>query len=133
MRFEMDNLEVRIDKYLWAIRIFKTRSMASDAIDGGKVKRNGDSIKSSKKAKVGDKYHIKKEGQILEIEVVKLIKNRVAATIAKDCYNELLNEITIQRKSKSAFYNPNIEREKGKGRPTKKDRRELSEFWDDDF
>lgn len=132
MKPAKENNDVRIDKYLWAIRIFKSRSLASDAIDGGKVKFDGDSVKSSKKVKLGEKYKIKREQQLLEIEVTKIIEKRVSASLAQECYHELFNSQTDLQSVKSAFFHSTIDREKGKGRPTKRERREIEDFLDDE-
>lgn len=129
----MEINEVRLDKYLWAIRIFKSRSIATEAIEGGKVKLNGQTQKSSKKVKTGEIYHIRREQQVLEIEVLKIIEKRVSAPLAQECYKEIINENNLKDKVNSAFYKPNIIREKGKGRPTKRERREIDDFLEDDF
>ncbi len=132
MKSEKEVSEVRIDKYLWSIRIFKSRSIASEAIDGGKVKLDGDSVKSSRKVKIGDKYRIKREQQVLEIEVIKVIEKRVSASLAQECYKEIFNSLSDLPIIKSAFFHSTIDREKGKGRPTKRERREIDEFLDDE-
>lgn len=132
MKVEKDK-DIRIDKYLWSIRIYKTRSIASEAIAGGKVKLNGDSVKSSKKVKIGEQYLIKRAEDTLEIQVLKLIEKRVSATIAQECYQLINIEKKEVRKTTSVFFESNIVREKGKGRPTKRERREIDEFIDDDF
>lgn len=132
MKLEKEISEVRIDKYLWAIRIFKSRSIASEAIDGGKVKLDGDSVKSSKKVRIGERYRIKREQQILEIEVIKIIEKRVSASIAQECYTLLFDSLSSSPSMQSAFISPTIYREKGKGRPTKRERRELEDFFDDE-
>lgn len=132
MKQEKEINEVRLDKYLWAIRIFKSRSIASDAIDGGKVKFDGISVKSSRKVKLGERYKIKREQQTLEIEVTKIIEKRVSATLAQECYT-ILNDSLIELSTLPSFMvSPISHREKGKGRPTKRERRELDEFLEDD-
>lgn len=113
--------------------MYKTRTLASEAIEGGKVKLNGDTIKSSKKVRIGDTYVLKRENQTLEIEVVKLIEKRVSATLAQECYKEIRNIIKTIGNQPSSFFNPNIYREKGSGRPTKRERRDIDEFRDEDF
>jgi ribosome-associated heat shock protein Hsp15 len=132
MKPEKEVSGVRIDKYLWAIRIFKSRSIASEAIDGGKVKFDGDSVKSSEKVKLGEKYRIKREQQVLEIEVIKIIEKRVSAALAQESYKEIFNSLSDLPKVQSAFYHSAIDRDKGKGRPTKRERREIDEFLDDE-
>jgi ribosome-associated heat shock protein Hsp15 len=69
--------KLRIDKYLWAIRIFKTRSLAAEACEKGKVKLNGDSVKASKSVTIGDEYEIKTEAKKWIIKVTALLPNRV--------------------------------------------------------
>jgi ribosome-associated heat shock protein Hsp15 len=133
MKPEKEISDVRIDKYLWAIRIFKSRSIASEAIDGGKVKFDGDSVKSSKKVKIGEIYRIKREQQVLEIEVTKIIEKRVSAALAQECYKEIFNSLTDLPKIQSAFFHTSVDREKGKGRPTKRERREIDEFLEEDI
>lgn len=124
----MDISEVRIDKFLWSIRIFKTRGLASEAIESGKVKKNGDSIKPSKKVKIGDVFTIKKEDFIITIEVLKLLEKRLSAPLVIEYFKELNKVDLNQKKEGSVFFSPLIQREKGKGRPTKRDRREIDDF-----
>jgi ribosome-associated heat shock protein Hsp15 len=126
----MTDSEIRIDKYLWAIRMYKTRSLASSALEGGKVKLNGDSVKASKKVKIGETYIIKREQQILEIEVLQIIPKRVAASIAIECYKIISNSLENQLKTPSAF-TLNAIRDKGLGRPTKRERRNIDDFFSD--
>lgn len=123
--------EVRIDKYLWAIRLYKTRALSKDAIEGGKVKWNNSTIKSSKKVFASDVYIIKKRFETFEIKVLKLIKNRVSAELVKQCYELINYENTQINMEKSAFITPNVYRSKGTGRPTKKERRKLDRFSED--
>lgn len=120
--------ETRLDKYLWAIRMYKSRTVATEAIDGGKVKLNGQTQKCSKKVKVGEIYVIKREQQVLEIEVLKIIEKRVSAPLAQECYREILKEIDPNAMLNSAFKIPTAYREKGAGRPTKRDRREIDDY-----
>ncbi|MFN5846873.1 MAG: RNA-binding S4 domain-containing protein, partial [Chitinophagales bacterium] len=108
MKPAKESSDVRIDKYLWAIRIFKSRSLASEAIDGGKVKFDGDSVKGSKKVKIGEKYRIKREQQVLEIEVTQIIEKRVSAALAQECYTEVFNSLTDLPKIQSAFFHSAI-------------------------
>lgn len=107
--------------------------MASEAIEGGKVKFQGDAIKSARKVRLGDIYIIKRENQTLEFEVVKLIDKRVSATLAQECYRVISNVIKTIDNQSSSFFNPNIYREKGLGRPTKRERRDIDGFIDEDF
>lgn len=120
--------DVRIDKYLWAVRFFKTRTLASDQIDNGKVKLFDLNTKSSKKVKINDIISIKKPEAHYKIKILKLVEKRVSAPIANECF-EIIEKIDLTiPKVESAFFTSNIFREKGSGRPTKKDRRDIDNF-----
>lgn len=125
----MDIEEVRLDKYLWAIRLCKTRSLASELIEGGKVKVNNLTTKPSKKVKVGEIYRVHKDEIIKEIKVLKLLDKRLSASLVVDFYEELSSiNLNENKKHQSAFFFSKIDREKGLGRPTKKERREIDKF-----
>ena len=80
--------KLRLDKYLWSIRLFKTRSMAADACDSGKVKYDGQQAKASKNVNIGDEYEVKTEAKRWRIKVTGLIEKRVAASEAIKNYNK---------------------------------------------
>jgi ribosome-associated heat shock protein Hsp15 len=125
----MDIKEVRLDKYLWAIRLCKTRSFASELIEGGKVKVNNLSTKPSKKVKVGEVYRVHKDEILKEIKVLKLLDKRLSASLVVDYYEEISSiNLNENKKHQSAFFFSKIDREKGLGRPTKKERREIDKF-----
>jgi ribosome-associated heat shock protein Hsp15 len=122
----MDN--VRIDKWLWAARFFKTRQLAIDAIDNGRVKAGGDRVKPARLVKLGDKLHIDNGSDEWEVLVVGLSDKRQAAPIARTLYEE--SQESLARREKEAerrrlFREPGAEI---KGRPTKRDRRTLDSF-----
>ena len=122
--------KTRIDKWLWAIRIYKTRTLASDACAAGKIKIDGDSVKASYMLKVGQTIQINKQGDKLVLKSIKLIEKRVGAALAVECYEDLTPpEEKEKLKFPAIFYEV---RDKGVGRPTKKDRREIDKFKDDD-
>ena len=125
-------LIVRIDKYLWSIRIFKTRSLASKACAAGRVKIDGRSIKASYSPKIGETITIQKGQEKKVVKVQQLIANRVNATLASMCYVDLSPPpMAITKKMDSVFYDvPVAPREKGTGRPTKKERRTLDKYRD---
>jgi ribosome-associated heat shock protein Hsp15 len=128
----MDIKEVRLDKYLWAIRLCKTRSLASELIEGGKVKVDGNATKPSKKVKIGEIYRVHKDEIIKEIKVLKLLDKRLSASLVVDFYEEISSvNLNENKKQQSAFFFSKIEREKGAGRPTKKERREIDRFGED--
>ncbi len=120
---------IRADKYLWAIRIFKTRSEASDACNGGKVKIGGASVKASKTVKVGDILEIRKGPLTLTYRVLKLSGSRMGAALVPDFAENLTPESELQKMHapRETVY---IQRDKGSGRPTKKDRRQIDELMD---
>ena len=121
--------KVRIDKYLWAIRIYKSRSIATEAIRDGKVKMHGEPVKSSAMISVGDVIDVLKDGFRFKYKVVQLIDKRVSAVLAKPCYEDLTSEEELN-KYKSWFVGKGgpERRERGSGRPTKRERREIDEF-----
>lgn len=125
---EMEKL--RVDKYLWAIRIFKTRSLATDACKAGRVKFNGQNIKPSHVVKVGDTYHIQKGIDKKVVEVTALLDRRVDAKTAVNFYADR-TPVEETYGYKSIHHAPMFKRDRGTGRPTKKERREIDELKND--
>ncbi|HJV88010.1 MAG TPA: S4 domain-containing protein [Noviherbaspirillum sp.] len=116
---------VRIDKWLWAARFFKTRSMATDAVDGGKVRLNGERIKPARSVKIGDTLDIDNGATEWEVVVQGLSDKRGSATVAQALYAETEKSIAERQKKaeqRKLFREPS---ETIKGRPTKRDRRQL--------
>ena len=93
--------KLRIDKYLWAIRLFKTRTLAAEACDRGKVKQNGTSVKAAKTVNVGDEYEVKTEARKWVIKVVGLLGNRVQYSEAVNYYLDLTPAEELERLSSS--------------------------------
>lgn len=123
--------KLRIDKWLWATRFFKTRTAATKACEAGRVKKDDDKLKASSKIAVGDTIVCRINHIQRTLVIKKLIEKRVGAPLAQECYDDLTPpEDLIVPKLKSAFLLPNAHREKGQGRPTKKDRREIDRFGD---
>lgn len=123
--------KVRIDKWLWSVRIFKTRTQATDACKSGKVKIGESNVKPAYLVTRDETIFVKKNGFDMVYKVVDLIGKRVSATLAEPCYENLTPEEEMQ-KYKSWYVGkgrPEI-REKGEGRPTKKDRRNITKFKD---
>ncbi len=117
---------IRADTYLWAIRMFKSRTLASTAIKGGKVKLNETNIKASHIVKIGEVYTITISPQVKKtIEVVGLTDKRGNYQIAKQFYNDHSPVLEKSEKQDKAFFSMNIKTEKGSGRPTKRNRRNL--------
>lgn len=126
--------KLRIDKYLWSIRLFKTRTLATEACKAGRVKLNGQNIKPSYEVKIGDVYNIQKGIEKKVVKVIGLLDRRVDAKTAVQFYEDQTPvEETVGYKS--VFQAPVLKRDRGTGRPTKKDRREIddlqaSDWWD---
>ena len=116
--------EVRIDKYLWAIRVYKTRSEATDACNGNKIKVGGSPAKPSKMVKVGEVIEIRKGAIVLTYKVKALLEKRVGAALVPDYAINLTpqSELDKLRAPVETFF---IRRDRGAGRPTKKDRRDI--------
>lgn len=118
---------IRIDKWLWAVRLFKTRNIAAEACKGGKVKIYDKAVKPSREVKVGDLISIQQTPIIKEIKVLQIIKNRVSAKLALESVEDvtpkaeydklkMMNELNYER------------RDRGIGRPTKKERRSIGKL-----
>ena len=118
-------MQVRLDTYLWAIRMFKTRSITNIAIKSGKVKLNDGLTKPSHFVKIGETYTINLGAGLKKIiEVTELIDKRKEYELVKHCYIDHSPVIEKVEKQESVF-KLNIQQEKGSGRPTKKNRRDL--------
>lgn len=120
--------KLRVDKYLWAIRLFKTRTLAAAACDTGKVKLGGTGIKAAKNVSVGDEYEVKTEEKKWIIKVTNLLYNRVAYSEAVKHYIDLTPAEEIDRLQFQAASFHTGKRPSKIGRPTKKLRREMDEF-----
>ncbi len=120
--------KLRIDKYLWAIRVYKTRSLASDGCNSGKVKQNGTSVKPAKPVNVGDQYEIKTEAKKWVIKVFQLLHNRVSFSEAIKYYIDLSPKEEKESGQPAAFVFNTGKRQSKQGRPTKKQQRDLEEF-----
>ena len=120
--------EVRIDKYLWAIRVFKTRTDATDACKGGKVRVNGADTKPSKSVKVGDTIVARKGAVTYTYKVLQLIDKRQGAKLVQNYAENLTppEELAKLRAPVETFF---LKRDRGAGRPTKKDRRQMESLW----
>lgn len=120
--------KLRIDKYLWSIRLFKTRTLAAAACDSGKVKQNGAPVKAAKNVAVGDEYEIKTEAKKWRIKVTELLYNRQAYAEAIKYYLDITPQEELDRMQFQAASFHTGKRQSKIGRPTKKQRRELDEF-----
>lgn len=124
--------KMRIDKWLWNVRIFKSRSKATDACKKGAVKIGETRLKPSTLISTDKIIEVRKDGYMLQFLIKELIPKRVSATLAEPCYENLTPEDELN-KFKSWFIGkaPAERREKGTGRPTKRERREIDEFKDE--
>ena len=123
--------KLRIDKYLWAIRLFKTRSAAALACDKGKVKHLEASVKASKTVHVNDEYEVKTEARKWVIKVVGLLDHRVQFAEAVKYYTDITPPEEIERLQFQAAVFYSGKRQTKIGRQTKKDRRELGDFMEE--
>ncbi|MFN8257961.1 MAG: S4 domain-containing protein [Bacteroidales bacterium] len=120
--------KLRIDKFLWAVRIFKTRSQASEACKSGKVIISDIPVKSSRIINIGDVFVVKKNPVIYIFKVKELTENRVGPKLVENYIENQTSAEELQKldtKSKSVF----VRREKGTGRPTKKERRDIDKLY----
>jgi len=124
----MEQEKVRVDKYLWSIRIFKTRAQASEACERGRVRLNGSAVKASKQVHIADEYSVKSEFKNWVIKVAGLISHRVPYSEAVKYYIDLT---PAEEKEKLEFHVASFHTGKRLskiGRPTKKQRRDLGDF-----
>jgi ribosome-associated heat shock protein Hsp15 len=124
--------KLRIDKYLWAIRQFKTRTLASDACKAGRVKLDGNNIKPSHEVKLGEVYQVAKGPDRKIIKVTGLLESRTDAKTAVGYYEDI-TPVEQTPAFKSMFHAPVLKRDRGTGRPTKRDRREIDDLQDGFF
>ncbi len=122
--------KLRLDKYLWAIRLFKTRTLAAAACDSGKVKYQGLSAKASKNVSIGDEYEVKTEAKRWRIKVTGLLHSRVKYELAIHYYIDITPAEELERLQYQAASFHTGKRKSKIGRPTKKERREMDDFFD---
>lgn len=122
---------MRVDKWLWCVRLYKSRSIASDACRDGHIRIHDKPVKPSHLVQAGDRLLVKKDGYNLQYEITGLLKSRAGAPIAQQCYINHTPEEELHKydewyvgKARAEF------RERGSGRPTKRERREIDRFKD---
>ena len=122
--------EVRIDKYLWAIRVYKTRTDATDACNGGKIRLNGADVKPSKHVKSGDMIVVRKGAVTYTYRVIEPLDKRQGAQLVPKYAENLTpqEELDKLRAPVETFF---LKRDRGTGRPTKKDRRQMDALWEE--
>ena len=118
----MDKLNVRIDKWLWMVRLYKTRSIATEACNAGKVKLNGENVKPSRDVRVGEVYEVHIGSLHKTVEVVDAPKSRVGAPLVSQYCTDLTPQSEYDRMKtlRTQEFRPH-----GLGRPTKRERRQL--------
>lgn len=124
--------EVRIDKWLWATRVFKTRTIATDACKLGRVTIDGMNVKPSRVVKVGEKISVKKPPITFTFEVLALLNNRVGAKLVPNYLKNITtpDQYELLEMARICGF---VKRQKGLGRPTKKDGREMKEFTEEAY
>jgi ribosome-associated heat shock protein Hsp15 len=123
-------MQVRIDKFIWCVRLTKTRSLATDQVKKGKIKVNDEGIKPSREVKVNDILSLSRNGAIFRYRILALLDKRVGAKLVADYIRdetspEELEKYKLYQEAQSTY------RDYGTGKPTKKDRRDMSDFWED--
>lgn len=118
----------RLDKWLWAARFFKTRSLATDAVDTGKVHVDGDRAKPAKEVRVGQRIHIRRKELEMEVIVRDLSTQRRGAPEAALLYEETPESIGKRENLAVTREHEHAQRERGMGRPTKRQRRDIKKF-----
>lgn len=126
--------KVRIDKWLWSVRIYKSRTLAADEIKAGRVRIGETTLKPADSVSTGQVVTVKKEGFIMQFLVKRLIDKRVGAPIAVECYDNLTPQEEMDKYKSWFIGKQGVEvRERGTGRPTKRERREIDGFKDARF
>jgi ribosome-associated heat shock protein Hsp15 len=123
----MTDDRIRLDKWLWAARFFKTRSQASQAIDLGRVRIDGERIKPAREARVGETLEVQVGDHPLQVVIKALSAQRGPASVARELYGE--TEESISRRERRAEQRSAEPAQSIKGRPTKRDRRELGKIF----
>ncbi len=119
----------RVDKYIWCVRLAKTRSQASELISKGKIKLNNVQVKSSREPKVGDSIQISKNTAVYSYKIIQLLDKRIGAKLVEEYIIDITPE---EEKEKYRLYSltQSVYRENGTGKPTKKDRRDINDFFE---
>ncbi len=122
---------MRIDRYLWSVRYFKSRSLAAKACRDGKVKVRDKRVKASKEVFSGDVIHLRKNQIDFTLEILDLPSSRVGAKIVQLYVKDLTPDSAFEHKRYGHLISQGL-REKGKGRPTKKERRDWEDYWEEE-
>ncbi|MFT3740781.1 MAG: RNA-binding S4 domain-containing protein [Breznakibacter sp.] len=126
------NEPVRIDKFLWAVRLFKTRALAAEACEKNRVTQNGQTLKASRNVKPGDTFDLRQPPIVRSFRVLQTTGNRMGAKLVPD-FLEDITPLEMKQQLEMARLAQSLNRPKGLGRPTKKERRDLDELFDADW
>jgi ribosome-associated heat shock protein Hsp15 len=121
------NEQIRIDKWLWAVRIYKTRTQAAGECLKGRVLFNGMTVKPSHVVRIGEIYLVRKPPVIHTFKVKDILRSRVSAQVAQNYVEDLTSDEELSKRE-IARMNNNFQRDPGTGRPTKKDRRNIDKI-----
>lgn len=120
-------MSCRLDKYVWSVRLAKTRSQATEAISKGKIRLNGENTKPAKDVRLGDEINVHKHTAVFTYRIIQLLDRRVGPKLVADYLVDLTPESEIE-KLKTYQLSQSVYRQHGTGKPTKKDRRDLDGF-----
>lgn len=120
-------MSCRLDKFVWSVRLAKTRSQAAEAISKNKVKINNEAAKPSKEVKLGDEIQILRHTAVFSYRVIQLLERRVGAKLVADYIVDITDPVEIE-KLKVYQLSQSVYRDNGTGKPTKKDRRNIDDF-----
>lgn len=122
-------MSLRIDKFIWCVRLIKTRSQATELVKKGKVKLNNDQVKPSKEVKINDTIQVSKGNALFEYKVIDLLSNRVGAKLVENFLQDISKPEELE-KYKTFQLAQKAYRSNGTGKPTKKERRAIDDFLD---
>lgn len=120
-------MSCRLDKFVWSVRLAKTRSQAADAISKNKIKINNETAKPSKEVKLGDEIQVLRHTAVFSYRVIQLLERRVGAKLVPDYIVDITNPEEIE-KLKVYQLSQSVYRDNGSGKPSKKDRRNIDDF-----
>jgi len=123
---------IRVDKYLFAMRIYKTRAIAADACKVGRVTINGRPLKASNSLEIGNKFSVRKGPITFTYEILQLSENRLGAKLVPDYLRDITSKDQLELIEMAKLAGQSG-RDRGTGRPTKKDRREIMDFMQEDY
>jgi len=120
--------KVRIDKWLWSVRLFKTRSVSAEACEKGKVRIADQTIKASRTVKVGDVIVLHRGPWLQTIKVINVVERRIGAALVKDFMDDITSEAELEKFRLYQLAQSSFNFKGGEGRPTKKERRDLDDY-----